>query len=106
MAIERPKILHLTLKKKWFDMVGNPKTEEYREDAAWIRSRLMHQNGTRKHYDVVQFRNGYSLDAPKKTFKFEGFKFGIGKKEWGASGTHQYIIKLGEQITTGRPESV
>lgn len=93
------KVLHLTLKKKWFDMVGDPKTEEYRDFGAWIISRLFHKDGkTKKHYDLVQFRNGYSLDAPKKTFKYEGFRFGIGKKEWGASGTHQYIIKLGDQV--------
>jgi len=93
------KVLHLTLTKKWFDRVSVDKFEEYRDFGAWIVSRLFHKDGkTKKHYDLIQFRNGYSLTATKKTFKYDGFYFGIGKKEWGASGTHQYIIKLGEQL--------
>lgn len=93
------KILHLTLKKKWFDRVGVDKFEEYREDGRWIMSRLFHKDGTPKMYAAVQFRNGYQRDAPKKTFVFKGAYLGIGKPEWGASGKEQYIIKLGERIT-------
>jgi len=92
------KILHLTLTKKWFDRVGVDKWEEYRYFGAWIKSRLMDRDLNRKHYDAVQFRNGYHRDAPKKTFEYLGFEYGIGNKEWGASGLRQIIIKLGERL--------
>lgn len=46
------KILHLTLKKEWFDMVASgEKPEEYREIKPYWQSRL-----EGKHYDAVQFR--------------------------------------------------
>lgn len=92
------KTLHLTLKKKWFDMVGPDKPEEYRDSSDWIRSRLYDKEGRARDYDAVHFSNGYGKHVPQKTFEFKGFHFGIGKKEWGASGSHQYIIKLGERI--------
>ena len=96
---EGMKILHLTLKKNWFDRVGVNKFEEYRDESDWIRSRLMTSNGTHKQYDVVQFRNGYRKDSPVKTFKYEGFTWGVGEESWGAAPRKQYIIKLGQQIT-------
>lgn len=93
------KVLHLTLKKKWFDMVGPDKPEEYRDDKQWIRSRLMTSNGTHKHYDVVEFSNGYGKHVPKKIFEYRGFKFGEGKEVWGAEpGKKYFVIKLGERI--------
>lgn len=92
------KTLHLTLKKKWFDRVGVDKWDEYRDDSQWIRSRLLTSNGTKKEYDVVRFANGYQKDSPAKVFNYNGFTFGVGKLEWGASGKDQFIIKLGKQI--------
>lgn len=54
------KILHLTLKKKWFDLIASgQKKIEYREyKPYWIR-RLVHQGFTE-----VWFKNGYSKNAP------------------------------------------
>jgi len=37
------KVLHLTLKRKWFEMVGNGKSEEYRELTAFWASRLFYR---------------------------------------------------------------
>jgi hypothetical protein len=38
------KVLHLTLKKKWFDMIASgEKTEEYREIKAYWASRLLYK---------------------------------------------------------------
>jgi hypothetical protein len=40
----RKKILHLTLKKKWFDMIASgEKTEEYREIKAFWAARLLYR---------------------------------------------------------------
>lgn len=65
------KILHLTLKKKWFDMIASSeKTEEYREVKMYWLSRLTYpfdcpiQPYSFNSFDAIQFRNGYSKYAP------------------------------------------
>lgn len=89
------KILYLTLKKKWFDMIDSGvKTEEYREIKPFWMNRL---NG--KRYEIVEFRNGYQKDSPKMRFKIEVITISDGKEEWGAEkDTLYYVIKLGERI--------
>lgn len=63
-------ILHLTLKKKWFDAIASgKKTIEYRENKPYWHSRLIDKNGDFKHFDVVIFKNGYSKEAPVLTRK-------------------------------------
>lgn len=63
------KILHLTLKKKWFDMIqSGEKREEYRKASDWIRSRLIG-----KEYDTVRFRNGYAPASPVVDVEYLGF---------------------------------
>jgi hypothetical protein len=70
------KILHLTLKKKAFDvMITNEKKIEYRKENQWIRSRLLTSNGTRKDYDIIKFVNGYGKDKPYFLAKYNGFNF-------------------------------
>lgn len=54
------KILHLTLKKKWFDLIATgEKKQEYRENKPYWQSRL---HG--KTFNEIHFRNGYAKDAP------------------------------------------
>lgn len=96
------KILHLTLKKKWFDLIAiGEKKEEYRELKKYWGDRLCNNpkqwlDGL-KEFDVVQFRNGYTTDAPTITVVCEGIDFGMGKEEWGAEKDKEYfVIKLGE----------
>ncbi len=53
-------ILHLTLKKKWFDLIkSGEKKIEYREAKYYWWKRLYGRK-----FDEVHFRNGYSLDSP------------------------------------------
>ena len=53
-------ILHLTLKKKWFDLIlSGKKTVEYREFKPYWKSRLYG-----REFDEVHFRNGYGKNAP------------------------------------------
>jgi len=73
------KILHLTLKKKWFDMISSGvKKEEYREIKPYWCKRL------NKKFDAVQFRNGYSKDAPFFIIQLIGLYRSFGIVEWGA----------------------
>lgn len=93
------KVLHLTLKKKWFDMIASgEKREEYRELKQYWERRLEDDDNGFKQYDVIQFRNGYQKDAPTIVIKLLGIEVGIGKREWGAPIEFVYKLMLGEII--------
>jgi len=87
-------MLHLTLKKKWFDMIASgEKKEEYREIKPYWMKRFVG-----KSYKVVQFRNGYSENSPTMVMELKCITVGIGKKEWGAPDKKVYILHLGDFI--------
>lgn len=86
------RILHLTLKKQWFDMIasGN-KSEEYREIKPYWTKRL------NKTYDAIEFRNGYAATAPRFTIELKEILTGLGIEKWGAPlGQKVFILKLGQ----------
>ena len=89
--------LHLTLKKKWFDMIlSDEKTEEYRDIKPYYNLRLIG-----REYDSVVFRNGYARDAPSLTIELKTIRFGTGKPEWGAEeGKTYFVLYLGKIINT------
>lgn len=89
------KILYLTLKKQWFDMIASgEKKEEYREMKPYWHKRLLG-----KRYDAIHFRNGYNKDSPTMMFGLNGLSSGLGIVEWGALPAEPvYILKLGERI--------
>jgi hypothetical protein len=116
------KILHLTLKKKWFDMIASgEKKEEYREIKSYWGKRLVGSwlykaskgidtnsvfiegcipdfavNGF-KRFDYIHFANGYNRPRTVNV-QCLGIEMGKGKKEWGAPDEDVFIIKLGEII--------
>lgn len=118
------KILHLTLKKKWFDLISSgEKKEEYREigkeNEFWEKrllkcfkeTKVTHEcrkatchacltradGGRFKTFDKVRFRNGYRPDSPTCELEVKGIRIGEGKEEWGAEPGKQYfVITLGE----------
>jgi len=58
-------ILHLVLKKKWFDRIAaGLKPAEFREFTPYWRARLMRDGAIRQDFTEVHFRNGYSTKAP------------------------------------------
>jgi hypothetical protein len=104
------KVLHLTLKRKWFDLIASgEKKEEYRDIKMYWATRL--QNGFPstygidrsaspdwKEYDYIHFTDGYNRPRAINV-KFEGVQFGEGKPEWGAEqGKNYFVIKLGDII--------
>jgi hypothetical protein len=107
-------ILHLTLKKEWFDMISSgEKKEEYREVKDYWMKRLAGIKGVGTgynftllgnrenkclEYDAVHFRNGYSKNAPEMLFDCKGIKADKGKKKWGAPDYEVFVIKLGKRI--------
>jgi hypothetical protein len=69
------KILHLTLKKKWFDLIASgEKKIEYREDKPYWQKRLL-DGEEYKPFDEIHFRNGYSKDAPFMRVEFKSISF-------------------------------
>jgi len=57
------KILHLNVKKKWFDLVAyGEKKIEYREYKPYWISRLM-ENSHFIHYDEIHIKNGFSRNG-------------------------------------------
>lgn len=74
------KILHLTLKRQWLDMIASgEKREEYRELKPYWHKRLY-----LKSFDVIVFRNGYSKDAPSMRVQAGKIRIGRGNPNWGA----------------------
>ena len=86
------KVLHLVLKRKWYDMIASgEKFEEYREIKPYWSNRLF------KGYTHVCFRLGYT--AKTMLFPIIGIAEGTGKEEWGAEkGKTYYVIKLGKEV--------
>jgi len=62
------KILHLNLYRKYFDAIlKGDKTIEYRDITPYWSKRL-----EGRHYDVIQFRNGYAKIAPVMIVEYKG----------------------------------
>jgi hypothetical protein len=93
------KNLHLTLKKKWFDMIASGiKKEEYREIKPYWNRRLG-RHGTDFVYGVVIFKNGYSRTAPTMAFVINRITTGLPRIVWTDQPLKEcYIIELGYQI--------
>jgi len=85
------KILNLTLKKQWFDMIlSGEKTEEYREIKEYWNKRLLENS-----FDGILFSNGYGANVPKILIELKGIQIGLGNKQWGAPDEKVYILSLG-----------
>lgn len=104
-----PAVLKLTVKKEWFDLIkSGEKTEEYRELKEFWCKRLctdeIYENSKGhttniKEYQFVEFKNGYSKDAP--TIITECKEITIGKPTKQGSQLFEndvFIISLGEVV--------
>lgn len=101
------RVLHLTLKKKWFDLIASGgKKCEYRELKHYWKVRLEETYyeidydcpvDVFKQFDIVRFRNGYGKNARTIDVEFKGISIGEGRNKWGAEiGRIYYCINLGE----------
>lgn len=97
-------ILHLVLKARWFHLIASGrKREEYRDVKPFWTKRLENWNRAKgKH--VVEFRLGYSTNAPRMVFlarRSGGAYFSVSERtvsEWGEGNRAHYVIKLGKRI--------
>jgi len=92
-------VLRLTLKRKWFDMIASgEKREEYREMKPYWHKRLM---CSKRKFDAIHFRNGYSRNARSMTVELRELRSGLGIVEWGSpEGQEVYILCLGKILQT------
>jgi hypothetical protein len=113
------KVLHLTLKKKWFDMIASgEKKEEYREIKPYwakilcdrhvgaIGGDLMDSHKTIaytfKKFDAVKFASGghFHPSIQQMSIECTGIEITTGNPEWGAEpGKKYFVIKLGKIIS-------
>lgn len=104
-------ILHLTLKRRWFDMIASGrKLEEYREiKPHWQR---IFQDGrvkiAGKFCDpgeglLICFSHGYRKDRPQVFVECRGVVIRTGRPEWGAeAGREYFVLQLGGRIRDSR----
>ena len=97
------KILHLTLMKKWFDLIlAGKKRVEYREIKPYWTKRLLDENGKPKKFDIIYFKNGYSKGCRKMGVEWKGMDVVKGKKKGDngeeLEGKRWYGILLGKVV--------
>ena len=86
----KPKVLHLTLEREWFDQIAKGvKRKEYREYKPYWKSRLEGRT-----FDLILFRNGYASNAPEILVEYRGLRRD-GKRR-------RYVIRLGRVLKTKR----
>lgn len=102
----KEKILYLTLKKKWFDMIlSGEKKEEYREIKPFWDKRLIKSSGngnTVYHaFTHIIFTNGYEPDSPQFKIECKSISPGSGQFVWGSDPRDcVYVIELGNILWT------
>lgn len=85
-------ILHLNLHREFFAAIAvRTKRIEYRDQTAYWRKRL-----EGRHYDVIQFRNGYATNAPEMRVEF------LGLRRYGKGRSAYYAIRLGRILQIKR----
>ena len=95
--------LKLTLSKKPYEvMVTGEKQKEYRLVSKWMESRLFDKKGYPRHYDFIQFTNGYKKDSPKFICQYKGVSLVENVQETFSNGLTldinepTYVIHLGD----------
>ena len=97
-------VLHLPIKKKWFDMIlSGEKKEEYREIKPHWTKRLLDFNGIKfKHFDIARIVNGYGANSPTFDIEIKTICKNTGKPELGAEpNKYYYVITMGKIIDKG-----
>jgi hypothetical protein len=88
----KPSILHLILHRKYFaEIAAATKRTEYRDHTPYWQRRL-----EGRHYDLIQFRNGYATKAPVMLVEF------CGLRRQGRGANAQYAIRLGGILKISR----
>jgi hypothetical protein len=122
LKTEDIKILHLNLKKQWFNLIDKGvKLEEYREIKPYWEKRLLDYKAIKQNYQALvlkrymmgiytdvckAFPKGYTHDLIRNgytkqfiIFTIDEIKFGIGNPNWGAPIETVFIITFARRLT-------
>ena len=95
MNNQKKKVLKITLKKKWFDLMKDGfKKIEFRDPSDWIYSRLLDDKGNEKKFDLIEFKNGYAKNAPSFLCEFLGWDIERKQTEY-VFGSEKIISDVG-----------
>lgn len=104
----KKKTLHLTLKKKWFDLIrSGQKKKEFRGGKQYWRRRLLDGEGFAIEFDEVLFRNGYGAKAPWVLVEWKGLgeicgSDGLWIGDYGEENKKgDFVILLGSVLASG-----
>ena len=68
-------ILKIFIKGIYFDeIIAQTKITEYRKVAPFWTSRHLDANNKKRHYDQIEFINGYKTDSRRVITGYEGFR--------------------------------
>lgn len=66
--------LKIVIMRQWFDEISaKTKTIEYRDVTPFWTSRLYDKTGKKRHYNRIEFINGYNKDARRMISEYLGF---------------------------------
>ena len=108
-----PYTLHLTIKKKFFDMIlAEIKLEEYREikdhwckkfcSKEWYKYEVEVLHNVIKLFpETITFTNGYNPKSPRLVIECKGITVGKAVPEWSDNWPGDvFVIKLGKILST------
>lgn len=82
--------LKIFIKGIYFDqIIAKTKTIEYRKVSPFWYSRLFDSNNKKRHYDLIEFINGYKPDSRRVITVYRGFRK---RKE-------EYLIEIGKIVS-------
>jgi hypothetical protein len=84
-------ILHLNLYREFFAKIAGGRKIERRDTTPHWKSRLEGRS-----YDAIQFRNGYSANAPEMLVELRGIR------KYGTGRSGHYTIRLGRILRIKR----
>lgn len=95
----RNKVLHLVLKRKWWDLIkSGRKLEEYRVFSPYWRKRFLISESPFEFvpYKLVTFHLGYTNTT--MTFYIKSIRYDYGNVNYGAPYEPCFIISLGHKL--------
>ena len=108
--------LKLTLHREPFELIlSGEKKKEFRNDSTsgWMRKKLFKPDGSSKHFNFVEFTNGYGRTRPWMKVEYKGFqevtcvfkRYSTGLTI-NINNKNTFVIQLGKVVATRNIEKL